>query len=159
MLDMMLPFMLKFSCFVRPSSLPEAIVSDAVVTVTRRVALLCTLLTVVTVVMPSDPQIIKRSIAYRAKYRAEGGEEPFFKNYSPLQVVPHPTNRGGVPVTSLRTKQLIGTIVKEACDDVEAGKQPWMLNNTALKSICDSNERPVGVPIVSTCSSITNIKF
>ena len=29
-----------------------------------------------------------------------------------------------------------------------AGTQPWKLNNTALKSIRDSNELPVGVPIV-----------
>ena len=109
--------------------------------------------------MSSDPQIIKRSIAYRAKYRLGLGDTPTYKIVAPLLVVPHPRNRGGVPVTSLRTKELMGRIVKEACDVVEAGRQPWILNNTALKSIRDSNERPVGAPIVSTCSSITNIKF
>ena len=29
-----------------------------------------------------------------------------------------------------------------------AGKQPWIMSNTALKSIRDSNERPVGAPSV-----------
>ena len=70
--------------------------------------------------MSLDPQIIKRSIAYRAKYRLGLGDTPTYKIVAPLLVVPHPRNRGGVPVTSLRTKELIGTIVKEACDEVEA---------------------------------------
>ena len=35
-------------------------------------------------------------------------------------MVPHPRNRGGDPVKSLRTMQLNGTIVKEGYDTVEA---------------------------------------
>ena len=71
-------------------------------------------------------QIIKRSIAYRAKYRVNQDiPEPTFKVYGPWSVVPHPKNRGGVPVTSLRTKELTGTIVLEACDVNEA-------NNSAV---------------------------
>ena len=70
--------------------------------------------------MSLDPQIIKRSIAYRAKYRSELGATPTYKIVAPMSVVPHPKNRGGVPVTSLRTKELVGIIVKEACDELEA---------------------------------------
>ena len=70
--------------------------------------------------MSPDQQIIKRSIAYRAKYRAGNGEGPTYKTFSPMLVVPHPSNRGGIPVTSLRTKELVGKIVKDACDVVEA---------------------------------------
>ena len=71
-------------------------------------------------------QIIKRSIAYRAKYRVnQDSPEPTFTVYGPWSVVPHPKNRGGVPVSSLRTKELTGVIVMEACDVNEA-------NNSAV---------------------------
>ena len=71
-------------------------------------------------------QIIKRSIALRAKYRVnEDSPEPTFTVYGPWSVVPHPKNRGGVPVSSLRTKELTGVIVMEACDVNEA-------NNSAV---------------------------
>ena len=66
-------------------------------------------------------QTIKKSIALRAKYRAKQEiEEPTYVVMSPLSVVPHPKNRGGVPATSLRTKELTGTITFEACDVSEA---------------------------------------
>ena len=70
-----------------------------------------------TVVMAVDTQTIKRSIAYRAKYRLSQTDAALYRVVAPLMVVPHPENR---QVTSLRTKELIGTIVKEACDVVEA---------------------------------------
>ena len=70
-----------------------------------------------TVVMSVDQQIIKRSIAYRAKYRLSQSDAPTYRVVAPLLVVPHPKNR---QVTSLRTKELIGTIVKDTCDEVEA---------------------------------------
>ena len=35
-------------------------------------------------------------------------------------VVPHPRNRGGGAVKSLRTKQLTGEILANGCDPVEA---------------------------------------
>ena len=66
--------------------------------------------------MASNPgtQIIKRSIAYRAKWRADQGEpSPTYTTMAPLTVVPHPKNRD---VCSLRTKELVGTITKDACD-------------------------------------------
>ena len=37
-----------------------------------------------------------------------------------LSVVPHPRNRSGDPVKSLRTMQLNGTVAKEGYDPVEA---------------------------------------
>ena len=58
--------------------------------------------------------IIKKSIAYRAKYRVTS------KQISPLFVVPHPCNRGGDPVKSLRTKQLSGNLVTDGYDPTEA---------------------------------------
>ena len=60
-------------------------------------------------------QIIKLSIAYRAKYRVDPP-----KVISPLLVVPHPKNRGGDPVKSLRTMQLMGTVTFDGYDPVEA---------------------------------------
>ena len=59
-------------------------------------------------------QIIKQSLCFRAKYKV--GK----KVMSPLSVVPHPGNRGGEPVKSLRTMQLNGTVVKAGYDSVEA---------------------------------------
>ena len=35
-------------------------------------------------------------------------------------VVPHPRNRGGDHVKSLRTKELSGTILVDGCDPLEA---------------------------------------
>ena len=60
-------------------------------------------------------QIIKQSICFRAKYRVDPK-----KVISPLSVVPHPKNRGGDPVKSLRTMQLNGTLVVEGYDPIEA---------------------------------------
>ena len=60
-------------------------------------------------------QIIKQSIAFRAKYREESK-----KTMSPLLIVPHPKNRGGDPVKSLRTMQLNGTVAVEGYDAIEA---------------------------------------
>ena len=62
-------------------------------------------------------QIIKQSIAYRAKYRVEFLTK---KTYSPLLVVPHPKNRGGDPVKSLCTMLLNGTITDAGYDPIEA---------------------------------------
>ena len=39
---------------------------------------------------------------------------------SPLLIVPHPKNRGGDPVKSLITMSLIGAILGEGYDTVEA---------------------------------------
>ena len=41
-------------------------------------------------------------------------------NLCPWLVVPHPKNRGGEPVKSLRTKQLTGTLAEEGYDPIEA---------------------------------------
>ena len=35
-------------------------------------------------------------------------------------MVPHPKNRGGEPIKSIRTKELTGTIAEDGCDEVEA---------------------------------------
>ena len=51
-------------------------------------------------------QKIKQSICFRAKYRVDPK-----RVMSPLLVVPHPKNRGGDTVKSLRTMQLVATVV------------------------------------------------
>ena len=68
----------------------------------------------------TDTQMIKRSLAWRAKYRLDQGPGPSFRVLSPHLVVPHPRNRGGDPVKSLRTKELSGTVVVDGCDPLEA---------------------------------------
>ena len=59
-------------------------------------------------------QIIKESIAKRAKYKIGN------KQLLPWHVVPHPKNRGGQPCKSLRTKDLVATIVSAGFDSIEA---------------------------------------
>ena len=53
-----------------------------------------------------------------------------------------------------------GRQVVTKADIRAAGTQAWALNNTALKSIRDSHENPLGVPSVSEVDPIlTSIKF
>ena len=68
----------------------------------------------------TDTQMIKRSIICRAKYRLEQGPGPTYRALAPHLVVPHPRNRGGDPVKSLRTKELSGTVLVDGCDPLEA---------------------------------------
>ena len=68
----------------------------------------------------TDTQMIKKSIVFRAKYRLEQGPGPTYRVLSPQLVVPHPRNRGGDPVKSLRTKELTGAVVVDGCDPMEA---------------------------------------
>ena len=65
----------------------------------------------------NQTQIIKQCICFRAKYRVDGDSK---RVIYPLSVVPHPKNRGGDSVKSLRTMQLTGTLVVEGYDPVEA---------------------------------------
>ena len=68
----------------------------------------------------TDTQMIKRCIAFRAKYRLDQGPGPSFRVLSPNLVVPHPRNRGGDLVKSLRTKELSGEVLEHGCDPTEA---------------------------------------
>ena len=68
----------------------------------------------------TDTQMIKKSIIVRAKYRLEQGPGPTYRVLSPQIVVPHPRNRGGDLVKSLRTKELTATILVDGCDPLEA---------------------------------------
>ena len=65
--------------------------------------------------LSSITRMIKQSICFRAKYRVDEK-----KLMSPMLVVPHPKNRGGDAVKTLRTKQLIATVVVEGYDPIEA---------------------------------------
>ena len=64
--------------------------------------------------------MIKRSLAYRAKYRAGQGPGPTIQVFGPALAVPHPMNRAGDPVKSIRTLELAGAIAKDGCDTIEA---------------------------------------
>ena len=68
----------------------------------------------------STVQVIKMSIAFRAKYRLEQGPTPTLKYYTPALAVPHPKNRGGDAVRSIRTIELSGDITRDGCDPIEA---------------------------------------
>ena len=69
----------------------------------------------------TQTQIIKQSIALRAKYRVHKSESGVVTSvYSFGLVVPHPKNRAGDGVRSLRTKELSGVIATEGCDAMEA---------------------------------------
>ena len=60
-------------------------------------------------------------IALRAKYRKGSAEDgPTILAISPSLVIPHPENRGGDPVRSLRTKQLSSQVAVDGCDTFEA---------------------------------------
>ena len=63
----------------------------------------------------NDFKIIKRSEAYRAKYRHH--EKILLPTWS---VVPHPSNRGGEVVKSSRTKQISDIILQGGYDSAEA---------------------------------------
>ena len=60
-------------------------------------------------------QLIKQGMCHRAKYKTHDK-----MMIGVLSVVPHPRNRSGDPVKSLRTMQLNGTVAKEGYDPVEA---------------------------------------
>ena len=66
-------------------------------------------------------QVIKASIALRAKYRLDQDRAtPTLVRWAPALAVPHPKNRGGDPVKSSRTVQLSGDLVKDGFDPIEA---------------------------------------
>ena len=65
--------------------------------------------------LSSITRMIKQSICFRAKYRVVEK-----KVMSPMLVVPHPKNRGGGPVKSLRTMQLHATVALAGYDPIEA---------------------------------------
>ena len=65
-------------------------------------------------------QVIKKSIAYRAKYRVGDGDTPTVRSYAPALAVPHPRNRGGDAVKTLRTKQIVGDVFNVGCDTISA---------------------------------------
>ena len=70
----------------------------------------------------NNVQIIKQMICLRAKYRKGSAEDgpTILSAISPSLVIPHPENRGGDPVRSLRTKQLSSQVSVDGCDVFEA---------------------------------------
>ena len=73
---------------------------------------------------------IKKSIAYRAKYRKGQGDGHCYQTYDPASAVSHPKNRGGDPVSSLRATELGNYVAKEGCDTVEACSSAVAVDDT-----------------------------
>ena len=82
-----------------------------------------------------DTQIIKKALAYRAKYRTKRQEPK--QNLMCWQLVPHPSNRGGEVIRSRRTKVLAGDIIEAGYDPVEGS-----LDSVSVEAKVDSS----GVP-------------
>jgi len=85
-----------------------------------------------------DVRAIKKSIAFRAKYRKGQGEYPLMKLYMPGLVVPHPRNRGGDPCVSDRTRELANTVAKDGCDPNDAKSSAVAVEDVAA----DAAKRP-----------------
>ena len=82
-------------------------------------------------------QLIKQSIALRAKYRKGQGPTPCIKMFSPALAVPHPRNRGGDPVVSMRTRELGNFIAREGNDPMEAASSAVAVEGHAGKTAAD----------------------
>ena len=93
-----------------------------------------------------NTQIIKKSLAFRAKYRVtpEAGQ---LLTLGPGLVVPHVANRGGEPVKSLRTKELTADICTDGCDVTEATS-----NAVAVQAMPDKDRQEKN--ITSTMQSL-----
>ena len=82
-------------------------------------------------------QLIKQSIALRAKYRKGQGPAPCIKLLSPALAVPHHKNRGGDPVVSMRTRELGNFIAREGHDPMEAASSAVAVEGHAGKTHAD----------------------
>ena len=65
----------------------------------------------------ADSKIIKASLCYRAKYKTK--RQAVKQNLMCWQLVPHPSNRGGEPRRTAKTKALAGDIIEVGYDPLE----------------------------------------
>ena len=65
-----------------------------------------------------DSKVIKASLAYRAKYKSKRHRPKMV--LQSWQIVPHPKNRCGEPIRTLKTKTLAGDILYNGYDPTEA---------------------------------------
>lgn len=79
-----------------------------------------------------ETMLIKKSCNYRAKYQTE--EEA---HISPLQVVPHPMNRGGDPVKVLRCRSITAQIAYWGCDVKEAQENAVLIESPPDEAAAD----------------------
>ena len=77
-----------------------------------------------------DTAIIKRALAWRAVYRKGQGPGLYIRTFSDDMVVPHPKNRGGDPIVSLRARQLGNTLAKDGYDKLEASSSAVAVQET-----------------------------
>ena len=71
-----------------------------------------------------DTRIIKVSCAYRAKFNE--GDEVYI---CPLEIVPHPMNRGGDKVKTLRCRSITASIAEHGFDVIEAEQNAVMIES------------------------------
>ena len=89
----------------------------------------------------ADVRAIKKSIAFRAKYRKGQGEHPVMKLFPPGLVAPHTRNRGGDPCVSEQTHDLANTLAKDGCDPMGANSSAVAVQDAALDA---TNKRAWG---------------
>ena len=65
-----------------------------------------------------DSKVIKQSLAYRAKYKSKRHRPKMV--LQSWQIVPHPKNRCGEPIRTLKTKTLAGDILYNGYDPTKA---------------------------------------
>ena len=83
-----------------------------------------------------DSKVIKASLAYRAKYKSKRHRPKMV--LQSWQIVPHPKNRGGEPIRTLRTKTLAGDIVYNGYDPTEA-----TVDSVVVEVGLDSSKNPL----------------
>ena len=71
-----------------------------------------------------DTRIIKVSCALRAKFNED--EEVYIE---PLDIVPHPMNRGGDKVKTLRCRSITGSIASNGFDVIEAEQNAVLIRS------------------------------
>ena len=82
-----------------------------------------------------DRQIIKESLAWRAKYRTK--EQNPLQNLRCGQIVSHPSNRGGEPISTSRTKDLAGVLLCDGYHLTEA-----TVDSVVVEVDVDSSGKP-----------------
>ena len=85
-----------------------------------------------------DTKIIKQSLQYRAKYKSK--RQPSKQTFLCGQIVPHPSNRGGEAIRSLRTKCFVADILHAGCDSVEASVDAMAVEIDVDPSGCPSSK-------------------
>ena len=83
-----------------------------------------------------DSKVIKASLAYRAKYKSKRHRPKMV--LQSWQIVPHPKNRCGEPIRTLKTKTLAGDILYNGYDPTEA-----TVDSVVVEVGLDASKKPL----------------